>query len=525
MSLSPRSHLSTTWAGLAAGTLMAVLISLWQYIGPLDYVGVLRLIPLFLVNFTVGIVAGVVFPVLWGRAGRRGVVLTIASAVVVVALCGYANIRRDVKVVVYVSDAVRPDHLSVYGYHRDTTPTLERLADDPGAVAFSNAIAQSTYTWGGTPAILASSYPSMNGIQRFEARLSDDITTIAEVLTEAGYSTLGISANPHVSREKNFSQGFDLFEDSMGWRGAPEADRVDRLFFHWQIRPANRKRSFAFLFVTDAHGPYSADREEVQRYRPECDLPWYRFPREVIDTTDEELRQDVVAVYDASLRFVDQALGALIDALRGEGLFSSTLLVFTSDHGEAFWERGTYGHGGKPYEEVIRIPLIMHLPSPVYFPQLRPVSKRPEWQVGQIDIMPTIMHFVRAHQEAPAIRGDSLLPYLYGRLTPPIDRGLMSEIAPANRLIRSWRQANWKFIATWASPNGEGDPGKEELFDLSRDPRELNDVAAEHPGQLERLRKELRAEVDAAQPHSVTPTLTDLSPEARKRLKAMGYLR
>jgi len=174
---------------------------------------------------------------------------------------------------------------------------------------------------------------------------------------------------------------------------------------------------------------------------------------------------------------------------------------------------------------MIRIPMVAHFPSPVRFPEIRPVVVEPGWPVGQIDLMPTILHFVGGPRDIPAMRGRSLLPYLYGRASFPPGRGMLSERAGASELMRSWRRGEWKYIAHYNTPTAEGPPRKQELYNLSQDPGELENVADTNTEAAERCRREMAHEARAMQPHVMTPVAAEVTEEQLRRLKAMGYLK
>jgi arylsulfatase A-like enzyme len=522
----PRAHAqarssSALWLGAGAGSAAGAALCLYQYFLPLTYIGLSQFWPLMLANLLVGLLVGLALMAMGQRAGRLGIVVALLMTAGGTGLWGAANMRRDVDVIVFVTDAVRADHLSAYGYNRDTTPALAALSKEPQGVLFRQAIAQGTYTWGGTPAILASIYPSMCDIT-LQGGLSEKVATLPQALSSCGYASFGISANPHISREKHFDRGFDSFEDCLAWSNVPRADALAAAFLKWQASaPGNRH--FAFIFTTDAHGPYSPDVDALRRYRPAFDLP-YTPAAAVVNSATGDRRLDLVALYDASIRFVDNTVGQMLATLRTRGRLDDTLFIFTADHGEAWWEHGEVGHGGAPYQEVTRVPLIMHFPSPVRFPRIQPRQKQPDWPVGQVDIMPTILDFVGSSRKVPAMRGRSLLPYLYGRAKPPAARGLLSESKPNGVWYRSWQRDGWHYMTSYRGQGGI-DPRTERLFSLSQDAQERHDVSARNAKLRDRYRTELAAELRAAKPYVVSESAAKLSAEALRRLKSLGYVK
>jgi len=512
--------------GFAAG----LLVSVWQAFGPLDYVGWSRMLPVAAVNLAIGLLLAAVSWLAVRRAGRAAGLLASLAVIVATGVFGYANVRRDIDVLLYLSDAQNVQHLSLYGYERETTPTLDRLAREDGTVVFEQAIAQGSYTWGGAPAVMASVYPSMVGMRSsYTQGLADKVTTLAEALKSAGYTTCGLVANPHLTRTSNFDQGFDHYEDSRHWVHAFDAAAATKLFAYWHRRAAGRKPRFGLVFVVDCHaGLYPATVEDVRRFRPEFDLAIERRHKVIDHEAWQALTtrpEDLIAFYDASVRIVDHSFGALLEYLKTSGDLDNTLLVFTSDHGEEFWQHGDLGHPGKLYDEAIRIPLLVRFPSPVHFPRLRPVTLRFPDQVGQIDIMPTVLRFVGAPTDIPAMRGRNLLPYIYGRARYDPDRPLLSEVYLAKRRMRSWRTSRWKYIAYYAMRNGKDQVVKEQLFDLLIDPDEKLDMARTEGKLVSRYSAAVAAEVRSMQPYAVEPAEVRLTEEELRGLRALGYLK
>jgi len=516
---------------LAVGMAAGMLASAWQAFGPLDYVGLARLLPLAGINVAAGLALGAISWLAIRSGGRAASALAALAIVVASGVLAHANIRRDIDVLLYVSDATSRRHLSLYGYERDTTPNLIRLADDDLAVVFEQAIAQGTVTWGGWPAILASSYPTMIGLGHGAEGLADKVTTLAEALKPAGYTTGGLVANPHLARALNFGQGFDYYEDSLQWADAFNAPMATGLFADWHQSAAGKKPRFGLVFVVDCHpGMYSATAEEVRRFRPEFDLEIRRWKTMIVpefSATLETRREDLTAFYDASVRKVDGSFAALLAYLRAMGDLDKTLVVFTADHGEQFWEHGGFGHGGGPgklYDEVLRIPLVVRFPSPVRFPRIRPAARKFPHQVGQIDLMPTILRFVGAPTDIGAMRGRSLLGYVYGRRKYDADRPLLSEAYSRGSRGRSWRTSGWKYTATYTVARGEERLVRERLFDLRSDPGEKRDVARAHAEVARSYRAALEREVGSMKPYLVQAPKGALTEEQRRRLKALGYL-
>ncbi len=500
--------------GLAAG----VGLSAYQYFGPLDYVGLKAGLGLFSVNLMVGIAGGILGGLIWGRGrlGRALVAMVVCAGIT--AAWGYWNMRRDFNVVVLVADAVRADHVSAYGYHRETTPNWDALAESEGGVLFETAVAQGTVTISGGPALLTGLYQSQTDYVTHDYVLPEKIDTLAEQMTRLGYATYGMVSNPHLSAERGFAQGFLVFEDTLSWDKSPGAGRIAYQFTDWYENEQPRQM-FAFLFFIDTHMPYRGPLEDVLRLRPEYKPVDTYWKTETMLACQGPQREDIVARYDGALVSVDRACGKVLDELERASALERTLVVIISDHGEAFWEHGVSGHGKRPYEHQVRIPLIMRFPSPTRFPEIRPVAHVCEHPAGQTDIMPTILRFDGVTVPAAAT-GESLLPYVFGRRLAHRDKGLLTEHLRPEYGYQAWRKGQYKLLVTeWRPGNSSV-----ELYDLEADPEERTNLAAKEPELVAALRKEMQGELARAQVYAFTAEQRELGEEAKKRLKALGYL-
>lgn len=427
---------------------------------------------------------------------------------------------RDVNVLLIVSDATRADHLRCYGYAKDTSPNLDAFAGE--GVLLGQAIAQGTHTIVASPCILASLYPSQHGLATYRDVLPEAARTIAEVLRDEGYRTFGVSTNPHLTETTGFAQGFDTFDADSAWLNTDASRVVDR-FLSW-LETGPGTPFFAFLFFIDPHSPYEPPAEILEKFGGDPGFTVRDWSLDSLKTYDARGRREIIARYDGDIAYFDREIGRLFARLKERGMYENTLIVYTSDHGEAFWEHGRVGHGDSLYEELLRVPLLLKLPALFGFPRLAPPSGAEKGEpVGQIDVMPTVLEFVGA--EIPAeVQGMSLLPLLY-RGEYPEERPIFSEeillqLGPYN--LRSIRIGRWKLIVDHDLRRGEV---HKELYDLAADPGETENLIDARKEEAKGLERELlvfmgrmeRSRIVSGAPNVPTKSMLE-------SLKALGYI-
>lgn len=289
-------------------------------------------------------------------------------------------------VILIWADTLRRDHMSVYGYHRPTTPILDTLAAE--GVLFRDGIGQATWTKVATPSVLTSLYPTSHRVQDFSDRLPSAATTIAEVYRQAGYATLSMSSGPFTGQFTNLHQGFEEVHESGSVREGSSSktsrDYVDRLL-PW-LEAHRDVPFFVFLHVTDPHHPFKP--------RPPHDTLWtdpgWEQERErlaqaarrfiadpLLKRVDMPTKAELLQAgidpdryadrergwYDGSIRGMDAEIGRLVERLRALGLDRRTVVAFTADHGEEFFEHGRGFHGQTVYGELSNMPLILWGPG------------------------------------------------------------------------------------------------------------------------------------------------------------------
>ncbi len=421
-------------------------------------------------------------------------------------------------IVVILVDALRADRLGVNGYALPATPVLDRLAGE--GVNFSSAFAHSTWTKPSIATLFTSLYPSQHGLARvgeaggegFESDvLPDGLVTLAERLRDAGYATGAVINQVHLQERFGFAQGFDHFEAVRG-RNARQLNRRLRAWLEGlpgaeSGKGAERRPVFAYLHYLDVHWPYT-HRLPGKRFGPVAmrSQPPQRANRTAEWLASEPEPADFAALaarYDHEVAWADAAIGEVEAMLEELDLWENTVLLVTSDHGEGFLEHGELQHGYGPYEELLRVPLVVRLPEP-----LRRVTGSIDAPVGLVDVMPSLLDLAGA-DPVPGVQGESFVPLLAGGQTR--ERLLFSQTEEAVAV----RSATRKLIRF--------EDGRTELYDLAADPGERRPLACE--GDCRELARRLAAFRETMLAAAAVPPGTALmDDEDVEALRALGYL-
>ncbi|WP_049898917.1 sulfatase [Halococcus agarilyticus] len=283
-------------------------------------------------------------------------------------------------VVVLSVDALRADHLSCYGYHRETSPALNDLAAE--SIRFTDAYSASSHTREAVPALLTGAYPDSAVDEDY--RLASE--TVATTLSERGFATGGFHSNPFVSRAYGFDRGFDTFDDDLHLgqhrfvalaqraldklrnRHYARAAEINGRSLDWIDSLAEGQPFFLWNHYMDTHGPYEPPAEYARTYldQPVSDEDAQSLYQRAIadpDSITDEEREQLIDLYDAEIRYNDAGIGAFLDALRERDLLERSLLVVTADHGDAFGEHGYYEHPRYLHEELTHVPLLVRPPG------------------------------------------------------------------------------------------------------------------------------------------------------------------
>ena len=279
---------------------------------------------------------------------------------------GRASSERP-NVVVFLVDTLRADRLGAYGCERPTSPHFDAFA--ARGTLHERAFAASSWTFPSTASILTSLSPPEHGVEsHLYCFLAEEHLTMAEIFQDAGWTTAAWVVNPLVRSERDFDQGFETFREST-WTKAGEivADVKSWLAEHGE------SRFFLYLHLGDPHEYRPSDpyRARFTGTAPDgFSMPEFRRLNEESRAgtlqDDARLRSFVTymsGLYDGAVAEVDEAFGALLAALEESGHGEDTLVVFTSDHGEAFLEHGLCLARRASYDELVHVPLVIAGPG------------------------------------------------------------------------------------------------------------------------------------------------------------------
>ena len=431
-------------------------------------------------------------------------------------------------------DSLRPDHLHSYGYERETSPTIDALARE--GTRFNTVVAPTPWTLPSHLTLLTSLPPEAHGVVRDGLRIRRRETTfLAQVFWRAGYTTGGFVSGPYLDADNGFSHGFDHYDDYTVAKMNFEASHhsvtspgllriVSKWLSEWD-RSGHRRPFFIFLHMWDVHYDYTPPPPYDTMFDPDYrgDIDGVNFVHNDRVSPDMDPRDlaHVIALYDGEIRFTDFNLGKVLDALRTMGVLDDTIIVVTADHGDEFFEHGHKGHAKVLYDETLLVPLVIR------FPRRVPAGKAVDAQVRLMDVAPTILSlaglpepddFGTRRPKGPYAERD-LTPFLLSDAAdalPELPAFGDIEVADAPRPLASIRTSRQKFIF------GLEEPDWQELYDLTRDAPEKENLAGARSVETARLRT--RIEAFRTGLHAEAERI-ELSQDQKTRLRALGYLR
>ncbi len=417
--------------------------------------------------------------------------------------------RDDLSVLFVLVDTLRADRLGAYGYSRPTTPNIDALGQK--GIVFTNVLSQSSWTKTSMASLWTSTFPANNGIVRYSDVLPAEAVLPAERFREAGYRTAGIWRNGWVAPNFGFDQGFEFYVNP---RPGRERARLQRGNPSSEVLQGTDEdvAASAFEFL-DNYG-----RSRFFLYLHMMDLHQY-----VYDDKAEHFGTSYSDVYDQSLNWTDRLIAAVLSKLDEIGALQRTVVVIAADHGEAFLEHGFEGHARNLYGEVTHVPLVIGLPF------LLPQGIRVEAPASNVDIWPTILDLVGL-PPLPGADGRSLVPEILSAARGEGD-GAKSRAIFAH-LDRRWGKRREESDPLVSVTEGSlrlllpvNDPRRVELYDLTADPAERQNVAGERAEDRDRMVAAARGHLEGASiPWGKEPAEVELDELRLNQLRALGYM-
>ncbi len=457
-------------------------------------------------------------------------------------------------------DTLRADHLSSYGYHRQTSPRIDQLAAE--GILFENCISQAPHTKPSTASILTSLYPPTHKVELFTSSLDTNALTLPEMLHAGGWRTSLMSANTFLSPTYGFGEGVETFRGSVvnpsfqligasvfhrlrrvfvkdmhlwrdGWDLLREianwpfmsdgddyqhgmtAAQLENEFFSWHGQLEGDAPWFSYLQFMEPHAPYepALEHQIFDNPNPIEAGAWFPSKRDIMflpfapgDAIPESERAGIIANYDSCIHEVDAAIGRIIDRLDQSGELDNTLVIITSDHGEEFFEHGAWGHGHSLHRELVHVPLIMR--SPRHFP----AGIRVPSQVRSVDIMPSIL--ATCGLKTPEQAAGLALPLL----ADAQPREVFSEVLWGGHFARSLRTNDGTAIyAKFANQEAQ------QFFGIG-DIAEAKDLAASQVSLSQQLHQQLNAEHQRLAANALAAKTAAVDDGTQANLADLGYL-
>lgn len=417
----------------------------------------------------------------------------------IVLASGCAGPQRT-NVLILTLDTTRADRLGCYGHAAAHTPNLDAFAAER-AVRFDQAITAAPITLPSHTTIMSGTYPVFHGVHDNDGFIVDEeITTLAEILTEQGFTTGAVVASFPLHSQFNLDQGFDSYNDNFteDWSQAEQEARTG-LSFGFIERTAYQVNQAALRWLDD-HGD------------DEFFLWIHYFDPHQAYQPPPPYDSQVSDPYDGEIAFADENFGALMKYLEQRGLLERTLVIVVGDHGESLYDHGEPSHASYVYDPTMRVPFLVAAPG------VSQAGRVVERQVRTIDIAPTVLDLlgVAAH---PDMQGVSLVADLSpggeDRSTPALLEAHYCQYHYGWAPLRALRTDRYKYVL---APTAE-------LYDLFEDPDELYNLASTRPEVLEEMAGEIDDMARRLTASDIArSTAVDVDAEIREQLAALGYL-
>lgn len=416
--------------------------------------------------------------------------------------------RRPPNILLIGVDSLRADHMSCYGYHRQTTPHISRLVQD--GTLFENTYSAHIPTTSAYASMLTGMdvFSTQVVALRHQGPLRPEVETLAETLHKAGYNTtcVGFTGNPS-------SRGFDTYLDYEGWGSwregrSPKAQNLNRVAIPELDRLVGLKQPF-FLFLRhmDTHAPYlppepyermfyhgneldpkNKSMQPVISFKPFKDFFASWMPPGITD------KDYIIAQYDGEVAYLDACLQTIFTALEEHRIMDETIIVLNSDHGETLYDHECYFDHHGLYEPTLHVPLILRYPGKV------PAGKRLRGYNQHQDLMPTLLELARVETDIP-FNGQSLVPMIRGEVASHQSEFYITECTWMRK--HGWRTPEWKLILA-LEPDFHFKPPVE-LYNLIEDPLENNNLADSLPEVVTLLRDRIEAWIEKREKETGLP--------------------
>ncbi len=453
----------------------------------------------------------------------------------------YLKTSNKNPVFLILADTLRADHLGTYGHTGNVSKNITDFSED--CAVFEKCFSTTSWTLPSHISLFTARNIYNHGVYSKELRLSEDIPMLTEELSEDRLIT-SVNEGMFVKYKYGFFRGFDRYS-SRKWR----AKNFSKKMFEHAAKISDLKgfnNIFSFLHTYQVHSPFRlhpglefSDSKHIKEH-----TTGFSFPYKLADhdrqftyrPRSEKQRSGIISSYNAELEFFDHWFGYFIDALKRSGIYENSLIIFMSDHGEEFFDHGTWGHGNNLYNETIHVPLLIKFPSGEY------KGKKITQNCSIIDVLPTILDYLDVSYEFTT-DGISLLPLLKDSGNYKNNRDIESLLIHTGSKIKKAQvpqmisviNGKYKLIYNFKYSDNMNsfyskfplpDHKEYELYDLENDFSEKNDLYGDPElkniiSDLERKITRIKRKVFANKVKGVPLKVTDKDIE---KLKTLGYL-
>jgi arylsulfatase A-like enzyme len=479
---------------------------------------------------TMGIVLSIILRKQLSTNVKRHLKIFLGLVILAILLCAvcyifsFKSIHNRKNVILITLDGLRVDHLSCYGYTRETSPNIDSLAKN--GILFEQIITSGCSTKAALTSLFTSLDYRYHKIISHTGILSNQFMTLAEVFQNNGYATAGFVATPMTQKNYNYHQGFEMYEDFMNMddndkkKDYISANLVMDKILNWLDNSDQNKPFFLYSHIEEPHPPWfhnsswlTEKEEDLRFFGKGCT---YIPTREELYQISSKKIFNLVAKYDGSIYFADEQIGRLIDKLKSIGVFKNTIIAISADHGFELLDHGTPTHGYCPYDEVVKIPLIIYLGKNL------PEPKVIKSQGRIFDIGVTILDLLNI-SSPNTWEGRNLLSKNHSlpKYAFTFGYGVYSVRTPQYKLVYQHIKTEEGLGHYWKKPSYE-------LYDLKSDPRELNDISHLKPQIVTCLKKEFSSYWnDLSNKKFIQGANEDakLDKGTIRRLKSLGYIK
>lgn len=406
-----------------------------------------------------------------------------------------APLKKKPNILLIGIDSLLSTHMSCYGYHRQTTPHMDRFAE--GGTLFENTFSPNVPTTPGYSCMLTGKdiFSTQCVALRHHGPIAKGVKMLPEILKKEGYNTSSVGGGPENVAWKGFENylGYKAWGDlsdgvlrkaeALNKVAVPELDRLAK----------SKKPFFLFLRHMDPHSPYlpPAPYDRMFYHGNECD-PKNKSMKPVYDfapfadyfrcwmppgLTDKDY---VIAQYDGEIAYMDACIQRLFQQLESLGILDDTIVVINSDHGETLYDHECWFDHHGIYDVTLKVPLIIRYPKKV------PAGKRVSGYNQHMDLVPTLLELAGIKTDI-SFDGKSLMPMVKGKTSSHASSFYITECTWMRK--HGWRTPEWKLIHA-LEPDFHFKP-EVELYNIIEDPDETVNLAKQRPDIVASLEKQM----------------------------------